>query len=321
MMYSLSKQRGMALLLVLLFVALLTVLIGNLAWRYSLVLDAEKNSHDRAQAVQAVQAGLILAQYGLQLDAKNNGIDHAKEAWAAGLPSQKIEGGMITGKVSDAQSCFNLNNLLYAGEIQAENASSYESILKRQNLPIELVNSLADWLDTDSLVRFPGGAEDTDYLLFNPPYRAANAPLLSLQDLRQIKGYTPAIIQQLAQANVCVLPQPSQWNLNFITAQQLHETWADVSLAEAEQMIENRDKTGYFVSVSDAITRFPLSVQKILEDTVKRATFERLFSVRNQYFFVDIQVKYGVTTVNARALLERSTSSVDALPRVVWKTD
>jgi general secretion pathway protein K len=319
MILSVAKQRGMALLLVLLFVALLAVLMGNLAWRYSLALDAEQNSHDRAQAVQAVQAGLILAQYGLQLDAKNSSIDHAKEAWAAGLPSQKIEGGMITGKVSDAQSCFNLNNLLYAGEIQAANAAAYESLLKRENLPVELVNSLADWLDADSLVRFPGGAEDTDYLLFNPPYRAANAPLLSLQDLRQVKGYTPAILQHLAQANVCVLPQLSQWNLNFITAQQLQETWTDISLAEAEQIIESREKTGYFVSLSEAITRFPLTVQKTLEDATKHATFERLFSLRNQYFFVDIQVKYGVTTVNARALLERS--SADTLPRVVWKTD
>ena len=50
----------------------------------------------------------------------------------------------------------------------------------------ELSSTLSDWIDKDDKQRL-NGAESDDYLRNNPPYRAANAPLQSLEELQLLK--------------------------------------------------------------------------------------------------------------------------------------
>ena len=50
----------------------------------------------------------------------------------------------------------------------------------------ELSSTLLDWIDEDDRRRL-NGAESDDYLNENPPYRAANRPLQSLEELRLLK--------------------------------------------------------------------------------------------------------------------------------------
>ena len=50
----------------------------------------------------------------------------------------------------------------------------------------ELSSTLSDWIDEDDEQRL-NGAESDDYLRNNPPYRAANAPLQSLEELQLLK--------------------------------------------------------------------------------------------------------------------------------------
>ena len=50
----------------------------------------------------------------------------------------------------------------------------------------ELSSTLLDWIDEDDYRRL-NGAESDDYLSENPPYRAANRPLQSLEELRLLK--------------------------------------------------------------------------------------------------------------------------------------
>ena len=50
----------------------------------------------------------------------------------------------------------------------------------------ELSSTLLDWIDEDDQRRL-NGAESDDYLNNNPPYRAANRPLQSLEELRLLK--------------------------------------------------------------------------------------------------------------------------------------
>ena len=50
----------------------------------------------------------------------------------------------------------------------------------------ELSSMLLDWIDPDEIRRL-NGAESEDYLRRNPPYRAANSPLQSLEELQLIE--------------------------------------------------------------------------------------------------------------------------------------
>jgi general secretion pathway protein K len=73
-----------------------------------------------------------------------------------------------------------------------------------------------DWVDTDTL-RLKGGLEDTYYLLQEPPYRANNGPLLSVDDLYLIEGFDRKLVQAL-QRYITVQPFAGGGGVNLNTA-------------------------------------------------------------------------------------------------------
>ena len=64
----------------------------------------------------------------------------------------------------------------------------------------ELSSMLLDWIDPDEIRRL-NGAESEDYLRRNPPYRAANAPLQSLNELRLIEIWEEEFFDQEGRPN------------------------------------------------------------------------------------------------------------------------
>jgi general secretion pathway protein K len=64
----------------------------------------------------------------------------------------------------------------------------------------ELSSMLLDWRDPDDNRRL-NGAESDDYLQRNPPYRAANAPLQSLEELRLIEVWEDEFFDEDGQPN------------------------------------------------------------------------------------------------------------------------
>lgn len=64
----------------------------------------------------------------------------------------------------------------------------------------ELSSSLLDWIDPDSERRL-NGAESEDYLDRDPPYKAANGPLQSLEELRLISIWDETFFDEQGQPN------------------------------------------------------------------------------------------------------------------------
>ncbi|MFO8027967.1 MAG: type II secretion system protein GspK [Opitutales bacterium] len=64
----------------------------------------------------------------------------------------------------------------------------------------ELTSMLRDWIDPDSSKRL-NGAESEDYLRRNPPYRAANGPLQSLEELRLLEVWEDEFFDQDGRPN------------------------------------------------------------------------------------------------------------------------
>ena len=60
----------------------------------------------------------------------------------------------------------------------------------------ELAASLIDYVDEDDL-RQRGGDEDDVYQRRDPPQRAANQPLLSLDQLRLVEGFDTPLVEAL----------------------------------------------------------------------------------------------------------------------------
>jgi len=123
-----------------------------------------------------------------------------------------VENGTVEGKITDLNSCINLNSLLDPGGApDLTTAERVKQLFSNNNIPTTMVAAIIDWIDTDlSTTRSPDGAEDGHYLNLEQPYHTANQELSSITELRLIKGaenqqatptYTPyANVLALAEA-------------------------------------------------------------------------------------------------------------------------
>jgi general secretion pathway protein K len=82
--------------------------------------------------------------------------------------------------------------------------------------PEELAANLLDWVDEDE-VRQNGGLEDEVYQQRQPPYRAANRPLLSVDELRLVEGFDGPLVDAL-RPYVTVYPLAGGGGVNLNTA-------------------------------------------------------------------------------------------------------
>lgn len=167
------------------------------------------------------------------------------------------EGGLVTARIRDASNCFNLNAIAVAGDggwsVNGDAMEDFERLILALDLTLydaqRLSEALADWIDSDTLVR-PNGAEDAAYSQLEIPYRTGSAPLQGWRELRAIGPFTPEIIELLRPV-ACVRPSYRQTvlNLNTLTPLQaplLVSLYAeDLSVQEARRVIEQRPTTGW----------------------------------------------------------------------------
>ncbi|MEE9494019.1 MAG: type II secretion system minor pseudopilin GspK [Gammaproteobacteria bacterium] len=243
---SYRRQKGVALITAILMVSLATIAAVSMANRQQIDIRRTGNFLHHEQARSFVEAAESWAQVILIRDAANSTIDTLEEDWATTAPVSSVEGGSISGKLVDLQGRFNLNNL-YDSSNNAEHILSvdyFRRLLINLNLNQDLVDALIDWIDENIEPKFPGGAEDSEYLSRDPTYRASNQYLVNITELLLIKGFDHNIVEKL-QPFVCVLPEFSPINVNTAPAEVLQALGAALSVADAEALINARGQTGY----------------------------------------------------------------------------
>ena len=106
-----SRQRGVALLVALLVVAIAVILVAALLDRGELALARTRNVL-RGEQAEAYALGLdAYAAQVLVATANITGPDTNASPWATPLPAQEVPGGVIAASMRDLNGCFNLNNL------------------------------------------------------------------------------------------------------------------------------------------------------------------------------------------------------------------
>ncbi|MFN3312250.1 MAG: type II secretion system minor pseudopilin GspK [Hyphomonas sp.] len=250
-----ERQKGAALLSILLIVAALSVAAVMATSAIARQTDASRAAARRADAGWAALSAEALARSAISdlMKASRGQVT----ALTPGLGEPVVvsaRGGLVNVTVEDAANCFNLN--AFASDNDAAAATARQNWLRLLgDLTVPegdaeaLADTLADWIDADSTPR-PRGAEDEYYLSLNPPYRTANAPLESPYELAAILGYTPALREALAPL-VCALPGPAQQalNINTLMPQQaplLRALYAsELTLDAAERILRQRPQGGW----------------------------------------------------------------------------
>lgn len=295
----------MAVITAILVVALVASAASFMAWQQQLWLRQVENLNAQAQGRVVVLTALQWARAALADDARRNQVDHLDEGWAQPLTPLPVEGGELTGGLSDQQGLFNLNSVVRGGKTSATDLAVFRRLLELLQLPSDLAGAVVDWIDPDAEPTYPGGAEDMDYLALDPPYRAGNQALTTVDSLYRIKGFDAATVARL-RPFVTALPQPTPVNVNTAPAEVLAAVIAELPLDQAQALVTAR-KGRHFKDLADFRARLPKTVAQVNET---------LLSVGSRYFLVTGHARFGRAKVGYLALLERETTP---WPKLVWQ--
>lgn len=197
-----SGERGVALIVVMLVLALLAVVVTEAAYSARLEASMIRSYRDGVIAQHLAEAGVHQAIREILSQAQVTAVDaDGRLVFYRALPGQTtpvkvlalprthvpLGPGEFSYRISDeaarvglnASQSTRLDRLLIALEVD------------RQQRDI-IIDSLQDWRDTNELPRIHG-AESDFYLKLPVPYRARNASLQDAAELLQIRGVTPEL--------------------------------------------------------------------------------------------------------------------------------
>jgi len=298
-----SRRRGVALITVLLFFAFLSAIAVRLSVNHSLLIAQSQNAFSSDLGLSYALGGEDMARQALYEDFTQTGKDndHLQEVWARALPPLSLdEGGQIEVQIRDLNGCFNLNAL------GAENPAPIKGFMVNLVTGLGLVPGIADrisdWIDTDD-VATGFGAEDSEYLLADPPYRTPNAAMGHVSELRLLHGQNEDPTRVLSRYT-CVLPVTSlSLNINTVDGDVLASLLAQPDLSRYRAF-----------SVGGRNFR---TVDEFLQTNPEFAPFAMYLAVVSEYFRIDarVQIDETVTIMSSVARRDPATGRVSILSR------
>jgi general secretion pathway protein K len=270
-------------------------------WQNHLWLRQVENLDAQAQARWSARAAINWGRAVLEEDKRD--VDHNGEQWAVQPPPFEAEGGELVGSMRDAQGLFNLNNLVRNGKVSQGDVVVLTRLMIQLNIDPNLINALLDWIDGDSEVSHPGGAEDMHYLALDPAYRAANRALSDINDLYRVRGFGQDSIERL-RPFVAALPQPTTINVNTAPAEVLAALCAGLQLTDAKALVEQRAKAHF---------KERAEFRKHLADGIQLR--EEDYNINSQFFIATTRVRQERVRTGYQALLERPA---EGRTRIVW---
>src|SRR5690554_7555649 len=179
-------------------------------------------------------------------DDKENGqmIDSLDEFWALNAAILPLDdNGVAEVQIDDLGGRINLNDLVTVnGQVDPMTKDRVARLLMALGITGISADALVDWVDPDDQTISAYGAEDGQYLMAEPGYRAANQPFVSVSELRLIEGMTEEIYVAL-RPHVTALPVNGLGiNVNTATAEVLMSLYDELSSAQAESIVEKREE-------------------------------------------------------------------------------
>jgi general secretion pathway protein K len=300
-----ADQRGVAIVLAMAVVALAAMAATAMMATQSTWSRASELTADHVQAQALIQAGVDWSRAILGSDRLSSSVDHLGEPWALRLPPMPVENGELSGYIEDQQGRFNLNNLVKGGKINRPQVAHFQKLLVMLGLPPQLAGALVDWIDADSEPQPEGGAEDETYLAMQPPYLAANRPLIDVAELALVRGFDEGVRARLGPF-VTALPRFTAVNANTAPPEVLAAVIEGLSLDGARDLVAQRQRA-YFRSWDEFFRQLPPGLIVPTED----------ISVSSDFFMATMRVSIGGAQSRAVALLARGNPG--DWPAIFWR--
>ena len=318
-----ARQRGVALIIALILVALATILATKLSFdgflelrRTTGVLAAEQALHFGLGA-EALAADALVQD--LQTSPANTTL---AGPWAQATqplpitPDNNPEGepiGTMQGVLEDMQGRFNLNNLAHLdtdGQQDPLPLQQFQRLLVSVGVEPKWAGLARDWLDQDDVVGNPDGAEDAVYTSQTPPYHTGNWPMISPTELMNLPGFGADRYRKIA-PYVTALPNANT-AINLCTAPALVlESLADGLNGEWSNnpaVLSNDRKTSCFPDLN--------TFKNVASSSGgQKALITVPLDTKSMYFQLTTRVTLGTTEFTLYSLLVRGQTKVTPLLR------
>jgi len=306
-----QRQRGAALLLAMVIVALITTVASGMVWMQARAVQVEAAERARAQAGWILSGALDWARLILREDQRGSrqrgsSYDSLNEPWATPLAEARlstflaadkdnnVDSGpeaFISGSIVDAQSRFNVIGVVDgAGKAVPAQVAALQRLANLAGAPGDAAARIAD-----ALSQAYGAPADAGPR--GPPLRPRQ-----LSDLAW-SGIEPATLQRLAP--FCdLLPQATPVNINTASREVITAAIDNLDLGSAERLVQARQRKP-FETLAE--------VQAQMPETAKPDP--NRVGVASSWFIVAGRLRLEERVLEERSLLQRDGDRVSVRRR------
>ncbi len=253
-----KKQRGIALITVLMILAIMVTIAATMTGRLTLGLKRTEGLTFSQKVYWYGQSSIDLGIKTLNEDFADSEVVSLDQTWATPDMVFPLDNGLMAGEFKDLRSCFNVNALAVA---DSENGDRATPITQFQDLLVALeiddygaeviAESTRDWIDQNDSSGSGTGAEDRFYQARSVPHLAANNLMVDISELRAVQGVSQNVYARI-EPYLCAIPAKDQKiNVNTVSTEQaeilhaLFKKYHDISISDFHSLLVDRPTSGW----------------------------------------------------------------------------
>ena len=296
-----GRQRGIALLVAILLVAIGTIIAASMAYENAMTARRGASTFALDESILIGEGAEALAAYGLR-EVHRSDASHLYigQGWDKPVgPVEVVPGVMLTAVLEDLSGRFNLNSLVNPsdGSVNKVNFAAFQQLLASLQIEPKWAGYIVDWIDPDIVPQNPDGAEDSVYMGQNPPYRTPNMYITSASELLALPGFGRDRYKKLA-PYVVALPIDAKINICTASGHVL-----DAFIPGRQEF--GADEAGLQKNREAAGACFPSQseYQAAFESPKQNQAAGAMFGMTSNYFRLTSFVTIGTTEFNLYSLL------------------
>lgn len=303
---TLTKQGGAAIIVALFVTSLVAIAAIAMIERLRINVRSTELITNNLEANLLAKGSLAWAMEQLNNDFKQQKPNQLIDATPIRSPINKVENAIVSSTIFDAQGRFNLNNLSTPNtqdDFIRLITAAYPKIGAAGAREIAL--AVVNWISAGAI----NNALDDYYAKQTPPYRAPHRLMVSVSELRLVKGVTAEVYAALS-PYVTALPVVTPVNINNAAAPVLMSLSPTLTFSAAQAIYYKAKKAPFLTTPSfqqfDVIKNNPVPENKI--------------TVRSDYFLVKSSVKVNQQEIILYTLLKRTPNKEKPTEDVVWQS-
>ena len=314
------RERGVALLVAILLVALATMIAATLAYHNAMTARRTLGAFSYDQALLVTEGTEAFAAYALQQTYRSQpSITDLEQPWAEPIgPTPVAPGVTLQASLEDLQGRFNLNNLVASDgvTVNTQQLNAFRRLLTLLGLQPQWADDWVNWIDKSPTPPIPGAPAESAYMEMDPPYHTPNLPVTSSSELLALPGFGRARFERIA-PYVTALPVGTPLNVCTASPYVLDAYLGHTEFsADPRQFAKDRAAAG---GCFPTLSEFETAMSNVLSANPSAAAstpgapqsnFQQLFDQKSSWFRLTSVIRSQGTEFVLYSLLYRDSNGM-----------